>query len=208
MNVTRQKDMDERANKLRDSLCMLVDKRPGGIIIDLRMNTGGNVAPMLSGLGPLFHISMLGYGVDREGNFMDPVRLDNGVLLNEKGNKMVAVEKTCSVNKKTPVAVLIGPSTVSSGEILAVYLKQQANVKLFGAPTPGFCNATEGFYFMNSQGYLLLTVNRIANARKQVNNEMRVRPDVTVNSNDNYENISVDPTVSAAMQWLNQRIKK
>jgi C-terminal processing protease CtpA/Prc len=104
--------------------------------------------------------------------------------------------------------VLIGPSTVSSGEILAVYLKQQVNVKLFGEPTPGFCNATEGFSFMNNRGYLLLSVNRIADARKQVYKELLVRPHVTVKSNDNYDDLSADPTVTAALRWLNQRTKK
>jgi hypothetical protein len=59
MNVTRQEAMNEKANYLRDSLCMLLNKNPSGIIIDLRMNTGGNAAPMISGVGPLFQNSLL-----------------------------------------------------------------------------------------------------------------------------------------------------
>lgn len=207
MNVTRQEDMEDRANKLRDTLCMLLNRNPKSIIIDLRMNTGGNSAPMVSGLGPLFNISLLGYGVDRDGNLLGAVRLKEGVLLDENGNKMVNVKNSCVTNKAVPIAVLIGPSTVSSGEILAAYLKQQANVKLFGEPTPGFCNATEGFTFMNGKGYLLLSVNRIADARKHVYQEMLVRPDVTIKSADNYENLSADPTVKAASKWLNAKTK-
>jgi len=208
MNVTRQKDMDDRANKLRDSLCMLLNRNPKSIIIDLRMNTGGNSAPMISGIGPLFHISLLGYGVDRDGNLLGGVKLKEGILLDENGNKMVSVKNNCSINKTIPIAVLIGPSTVSSGEILAAYLKQQANVKLFGEPTPGFCNATEGFSFMNGKGYLLLSVNRIADANKHVYQQMLVRPDITVKSEDNYDNLVADPTVNAAIKWLNQKAKR
>ena len=208
MNVTRQKDMDDQANKLRDSLCMLLKRNPKSIIIDLRMNTGGNSAPMVSGIGPLFQISLLGYGVDRDGNFLGAVTLSEGVLLDENGKKMVTVKNSCSINKIIPIAVLIGPSTVSSGEILAAYLKQQANVKVFGEPTPGFCNATEGFSFMNGKGYLLLSVNRIADARKQVYQQMLVRPDIIIKSEDNYDNLVGDPTVSAAIKWLNQKAKK
>jgi hypothetical protein len=208
MNVTRQEDMDDRANKLRDSLCKLLKQHPKSLIIDLRMNTGGNSAPMVSGIGPLFHISLLGYGLDRDGNFLGAVRLKEGVLLDENGNKMVTVKNSCTINKAIPIAVLIGPSTVSSGEILAAYLKQQGNVKLFGEPTPGFCNATEGFSFMSGKGYLLLTVNRIADARKHIYQEMLVRPDVNIKSEDNYDNLIADPTVKAALKWLNSKTKR
>jgi hypothetical protein len=208
MNVTRQKDMDKRANELRDSLCKLLNKNPKSIIIDLRMNTGGNSAPMVSGIGPLFHVSLLGYGVDRDGKLLEAVKLKEGVLLDENGNKTVTVKNSCSINNAIPVAVLIGPSTVSSGEILAVYLKQLANVKLFGQPTPGFCSATEGFSFMNGKGYLLLTVNRIADASKHVYEQLLVRPDVTIKSEDNYEKLDADPTVKAALKWLNRKAKR
>ena len=124
MNVTRQQDMNDRANKLRDSLCHLLQKNPRGIIVDLRMNSGGNSAPMVSALGPLFRNSLLGYGVDRDGKLLSASQLRDGVLIDEKGNKMVAINNSCGLDKPIPMAVLIGPSTVSSAEILAVYLKR------------------------------------------------------------------------------------
>jgi hypothetical protein len=202
MNVTSQDAMNERANNLRDSLCKLLKKNPKGMIIDLRMNTGGNSAPMISGLGPLFQFSLLGYGVDRDGKLLGGVQIKDGVLLDEKGDKMVDVKTTCQVSKPYPIALLIGSSTISSGEILAVYLKQQPNVKTFGETTPGFCNATEGFLFMNNQGYLLLSVNMVADAKKHVYADMRVHPDVYIHSEDNYDDLEADPTIKAALKWL------
>ena len=168
------------------------------------MNTGGNSAPMITGISPLFKDSILGYGVDRNGNFLAPTKIKDGVVVDEKGDKMVNIESGCMQTVELPVAVLIGPSTVSSGEILSVFLKQQTNVKVFGEPTPGFCNATEGFMFMNKKGYLLLSVNEIADADKQVYDKMFVEPDVYIKSDDNYENILSDPTVAAAIEWLNR----
>ncbi|MDB5252015.1 MAG: Peptidase family [Flaviaesturariibacter sp.] len=208
MNVTRQEDIDARANKLRDSLCTLLERHPKGIIVDLRMNTGGNSAPMISGISPLFHLSLLGYGVDRNGKFLEAVKLKDGVLLDEHGNKMAAVKNSCSAAETIPIAVLIGPSTVSSGEILAVYLKQQPNVRLFGEPTPGFCNATEGFTFMNGAGYLLLSVNRIADAHRHVYQDLVVRPDVYQKNEDNYDDLLSDATVTAALKWLSTKAKR
>jgi carboxyl-terminal processing protease len=192
MNVTQQTDIDDKANKLRDSLCMLLGKHPSGIIIDLRMNSGGNSVPMVSGLGPLFRQKILGYGVDRDGKLLHAVQL-------------ATIKNSCTFNKTIPIAVLIGPSTVSSGEILAVYLKQQANVRVFGEPTPGFCTATEGFLFSNNQGYLLMTVNKIADAKKRVYDELLVRPDTYIKSDDHYDDLSADPTVTAALVWLKSR---
>lgn len=202
MNVNNPAGIDQLANRLRDSLCDLLQKYPTGLIIDLRMNSGGNSVPMISGLGPLFSDSLQGYGVDRDGHFLSPVKLKDGVVADESGNKMVNVMKTCVLSSKLRIAVLIGPATFSSAEILAAFLKQQSNVKLFGEPTAGLCNSTEGFLFMNNQGYLLLTVNFIADAKKHVYSNMHVDPTVFVKSADNYENLSADPTVMAAMQWL------
>jgi carboxyl-terminal processing protease len=202
MNVFSQADIDKKANMLRDSLCVLLAKKPKRLIVDLRMNSGGNSAPMITGISPLLTNSILGYGVDRNGMILSPTRLKNGVVVDEKGNKMVNIHNHCKAPKNIPIAVLTGPSTVSSGEILTVFLRQQKNVKVFGEPTAGFCNATEGFLFANNEGYLLLSVNKIADAKKNVCHEMLVRPDVYVKSDDNYENLLQDPTVVKALEWL------
>lgn len=205
MPAQKQNEMDDLANRLRDSLCMLIAKNPKGIIVDLRMNNGGNSAPMISGVGPLFHLDTLGYGVDRDGNFLSPTRLIDGVVVNDKGENTVTVKNTCTINKEFPVAVLIGKSTLSSGEILALFLAQQSNVKTFGEPTVGYSNATEGFLFGNRQGYLLLSVNKIADASKNVNEEMLIRPNVQIKNNDNFEKPEEDSTVVAALDWLRKK---
>lgn len=205
MNVQNQEAVDKRANMLRDSLCKLLAANPRGIIIDLRLNGGGNSAPMITGISPLFKKPLLGYGVDRDGNFLLPNKLVNGILADEKGQYLVNIKSNCSVTGTIPIAVLIGPATGSSGEILAVFLKQQKNVKLFGAPTAGFCNATEGFLFMEQRGYLLLTVNRIADGKKKVYNEMLVKPDVPVTGEEHFENFTADAAVLAAAKWISKK---
>ena len=167
------------------------------------MNAGGNSAPMQSGIGPLFQSSLLGYSVDRDGNLEGEIRLKDGVAVDGEGNKLVNIRNTCTASSLVPIAVLIGPSTVSSGEILAAFLKAQSNVQLFGEPTSGFCNATEGFLFMKNQGYLLLSVSRIADVRKYIYQEMLVQPHIYVKSDDNYDNLPADPTVKAALNWFN-----
>lgn len=203
MPVTKQEDMDEMGNRMRNILCELLAQNPSGLILDLRMNAGGNSAPMLSGLGPLFHTEVIGYGVDRDDQLLHEIRLVDGVVTDENGRKMVDIKNSCLANKELPIAVLIGPSTVSSGEILAALLKTQSNVRIFGEPTPGFCNATEGFFFMEQKGYLLLTVQRIADSNKTINQDMKVIPDEFIKSDDNYENLLEDVTLTPALHWIN-----
>lgn len=205
MNVFSQEDIDKKANALRDSLCGLLAKNIKGLIIDLRMNAGGNSAPMISGISPVLKDSILGYGVDRDNNFLAPAIIRNGVLLDENGVSLANVKNQCPVNSPVKMAVLIGPSTISSGEILAVYLKQQKNTRFFGEPSGHFCNATEGFLFMNNQGYLLLSVNKIADAKKRVYHKMYISPDKFISSKqDNFTDLFSDPAFNSAYDWLNR----
>jgi carboxyl-terminal processing protease len=203
MLVNRQQAMNMIANQLRDSLCVLAASHPGGFIIDLRINNGGNSAPMLSGLGPLFHLPVLGYNVSRDGKMISAVKMLNGVLLDDEGKATVDMNNNCIIDPALPIAILFGSSTTSSAEITAAFLKQQPHTRSFGQPTPGFCSVTEGFLFAKQQGYLLLTVNRIADAKKHIYQDLIVRPDVVINSkDDNFDNLYADPTVKAALSWL------
>lgn len=206
MIVFKQVDIDLLANRLRDSLCMLLSKKPKGMVIDLRMNAGGNSAPMISGVSPIFGDGIVGYGVDKDKNISSTNEIKNGILIDDNGQPLAAVKQSCQFESPIKIAVLIGPSTASSAEILAVFLKQLSNTRLFGSPTGGFCNATEGFLFKNNQGYLLLTVNKIADAHRKVYEDMFVTPDVLIdNRNDNFTDLRSDPTFKAAYHWLQEQ---
>ena len=57
--------------------------------------------------------------------------------------------------------------------------------------------------FCRQQGYLLLTVNRIADARKHIYQDLVVRPDVIIpDVKDNFAELGADPTVQSALKWL------
>lgn len=205
MNVQNQEGVDKLASRLRDSLCKLMAASPAGLVIDLRLNGGGNSAPMITGISPVFKKSVLGYGVDRDGKFLPPSRIINGVSVDDSGLPLAHVQHSCVIREDMPVAVLIGPGTASAGEILAVFLKQQQNVQTFGTPTAGFCNVTEGFLFMGQQAYLLLTVNRVADGNKKLYHTMQVKPAVLVTGNEAYDNINNDAAVIAAAKWISKK---
>jgi carboxyl-terminal processing protease len=110
---------------LQRILAELDQSHPAGWIVDLRGNVGGNMWPMLTGIGPL-----IGEG-DNLGQFTDSVQHStweyrNGVaaeLENGKANAYPAISGTPYHISGTPkVAVLIDRSTGSSGEAIAISL--------------------------------------------------------------------------------------
>ena len=110
---------------------------PCGWIVDLRQNTGGNMWPMLAGLGPL-----LGEGV--AGKFIDPEGLTTEWSY-RNGQSFIGDEGVTQVNgpayqlqvKHPPVAVLIAPNTASAGEAMVISFHRRPNTRSFGRSTAG-----------------------------------------------------------------------
>lgn len=185
------------ANLLTDSLCKLEKGKPSAYIIDLRMNNGGNSDPMWQTLKGLIGEENKTLMIDAAGNIILEEK-DSATLL----YKASAIpDRPCAFRKNIPVAVLIGPGTASSGEIMAASFTGRRKTRLFGEPSIGVANITQGFIIQN-KGYLLLTVAYIANAKKKVLKEGFIQPDEVIKADDNYSDLAKDPTVIAALKWL------
>ena len=126
-----------------------------GWVVDLRQNTGGNLWPMLAGLGPL-----LG-----EGQFASSVYPDGPVvpLWHRDGQAgfgeftQLRVRSPYRLERAVPVAVLLGPATASTGEVLAVAFRSRAATRSFGAPTRGL-SAGNRTFALSDGASLVLTV--------------------------------------------------
>lgn len=110
-----------------------------GWILDLRGNGGGNMYPMLAGLWPLLGDGTLGFFVSpaektgwgmEEGRFgaIAPRLPPRPPLPNGSG-------------VSSPVALLVGPRTASSGEIVALAFAGRPAVRSFGERTAGLVTA-------------------------------------------------------------------
>lgn len=137
-NTTKMKQW---ANMLTDSLCKLEAQQPRAYIIDLRMNNGGNSEPMWQALKNLLGEKNRTYMANARKKIL-PDENDPATL----AYKAAAVpDHPCVFRKNIPVAVLIGPGTASSGEIMALSFTTRAHTQLFGEPTIGVANVTNGF---------------------------------------------------------------
>ncbi len=200
LRAGKQGDIDKYANWIYNEIDKLNHKNPQGWIIDLRLNGGGNIRPMLAGLAPFFDDGIVSYYIDKDGNAMDEAAFKegdftiNGVIQAKIDTKI----KSLSTAK---IAVIIGPGTASSGEGVAVVFAQRPDTKLFGEQTAGLANSTNGFVFNNEDSYFLLSTAYIGDKNKKALPES-VTPDVIVKGNDAFYDLSNDVVVNTAIEWL------
>lgn len=113
-----------------------------GLILDLASNTGGNVWPMLVGLSPLLSEGLLGQFRYADGS-SKAIEKKDGVILHDGGRHFL---NPPGVSPGAPnvhkVALVVGPRTSSSGEILAILFRGQDGVRIFGGETSGQATAT------------------------------------------------------------------
>ena len=135
------KGNQEYATALQNGIRRL-DANVNGWIVDLRRNWGGNMWPMLAGLGPLLGDGVVGYFV-----YPDGVRVPWSY---EKGKARLGDSSQANVdeahelsNSTRPIAVLVGEGTTSSGEATAVAFRGLGHVENFGTSTSGLTTAIE-----------------------------------------------------------------
>ncbi|MBO9595613.1 MAG: hypothetical protein J7599_22110 [Niabella sp.] len=134
-----------------------------GWIIDLRKNTGGNMYPMIVGLGSFLDKGTLGYFVRG--------RSKNAWSLYGRENKMwsggaVVSDAYTVKQRKNKIALLIGPMTASSGEFTTISFIGQSNTRLFGQPTAGYTTANS-MYRLSDGSSLLLATTYAADRKKK-----------------------------------------
>lgn len=163
-----------------------------GWIIDLRKNTGGNMYPMITGLGPLLDKGTLGYFVSN--NKKNPWKLM------EKGEKMWssnAYVPNAYKLKKRPerIALLVGGRTASSGEFTVVSFIGQNNTRLFGQPTAGYTTGNRTYVLSNGSS-LMLSISNAADRDKK-DHIGAINPDVLVE-----QSVNKDADLEAASKWV------
>lgn len=181
------------ATVLQSALASLAHHSPCGWIIDLRENTGGNMWPMLAGLGPL-----LGDGV--AGKFVGEDTVTWGYWSGQaKQGKyaLTTVPQPVGILPHRPVAVLVSERTASSGEAILLALRSRADARTFGSASAGLASANATYALPDGSWIAIttsLTADRLGNTYLGP-----VPPDVSVPSSADG---SADPVVAAASEWL------
>lgn len=131
--------------------------RPCGWIVDLSENMGGNMWPMLVGVGPLLGEGEAGRFVGSDGTTTSWGYRDGAAALD--GTVMARIEQpTNTVHPLPPVAVLTSEQTMSSGEALAVAFRGRPDSRSFGTPTAGLSTGNESYTLSDGAVLILTTV--------------------------------------------------
>jgi carboxyl-terminal processing protease len=197
MSFDERDKLDKKAQALNDSLCALLDQNVKGIVLDLRLNGGGAMYPMMLGLEQLLHDGKLG-SFEAKGHQSWIIK-NNSFYLDTL--LLTSIVPKCSIaNRNIPVAVLIGQGTGSSGEFLAMSFKKRDNTIFIGSNTAGYITTTMGFK-INDAVWLLLSVGYGRDRDGQIYKEA-ISPDIFNNEPDSFNDIQNDKKVLACVKWI------
>lgn len=168
-----------------------------GWIIDLRENTGGNMEPMIAGLGPLFSAEKLGALIDVRGQASYWCYKNGGYGWD--GEISWSVTRAFVVPKKLPIAILTSAQTGSSGEIVAISFRGNENTRSFGQPTWGLTTGNGSFELKD--GSKIFLASTVMSDRNGHPFHKAVEPDIFIEAN---ATSGKDEVLAAALQWIHQ----
>jgi hypothetical protein len=136
-----------------------------GWVVDLRQNSCGNLWPMLAGLGPLLGDAELAASVYPDGRRVAVWHREGQAGFGDF--TQLRVRAPYRLRRATAVAVLLGPGTASSAEVLAVAFRGRGPARSFGAPTRGL-SAGNRIFALADGASLVLTVAATSDAAGRV----------------------------------------
>lgn len=180
-----------------------------GWIVDLRLNGGGTMFPMMTGLSGFFKDNQeIGSFIDRENDYKDRWIIKNNDFYFEDYQatdyQLPIIESTTALSTQ-PVVVLTSRWTSSSGEVVAIAFKNRPQTYFIGESTSGYTTAVS-WNPLNDNMVLQLTTSYYADRLENIYKGVPVEPDLTIDGGDNFELIEKDKKVLEAIKWINQNL--
>ncbi len=189
---------DKTLQAYADSLSRLIVRldQPGTDewVLDLRSNTGGNCWAMLAGIGPLLGDGRCGYFMQRDGSEANGWWYWEGASWLGR-RQLQTLTKPYTLRQSPRIAVLYGPKTSSSGEVVAIAFRGLPNSRSFGQPTGGYSTGNRTYYLSDGAAVLLTTT--VYGDRNKTPYGTEVQPDETIPSVS-----GIDAPAEAAAAWL------
>jgi C-terminal processing protease CtpA/Prc len=192
-------------DQLQEVVRLVDASKPCGWIVDLRDNPGGNMWPMVAGIGPVLGEGTLGAFVGPDSARQTWYYRDgaSGVRLSD-GRESVAHRVSGPPYRlfrpDPPVAVIYGPRTASSGEAVAVAFRGRPLSRSFGRETAGLSTANAGFP-LSDGGVIFLTTSADADRTGRIYGGV-LPPDHAVAWDVIDPSSTSDQAAQAAIAWL------
>jgi carboxyl-terminal processing protease len=194
------KHLDSIGRSIKQAIAKIHDKHIKGWILDLRLNTGGNMYPILAGL-----TDFLAEG--KIGGFVTPAYQPDGNWIVIKGAFYVDMIKVSAlphegypIKGDMPIAVLVGEKTASAGEMVAIATIGRPKSVRVGETSAGYTTVNQGFKINDLAGLNLAVA--YATDRNGKVYPKNLDPEIVVKGGDHFEKLSDDRKVKAAISWL------
>jgi hypothetical protein len=193
-------DKQAFAFAIREALVELRMADPYAWVVNLWDDWGGDMWPMIAGLGPLLgsrYIGATDFGQERHTWFYDNgavgICLDSGVEHEFlRIPNLIVTDEQLSDCRSAPVAVLIGNDTASSGEAVAIAFRGRERTRFFGKRTYGL--STSNREFILSDGARLYVAVAVMADRNGILYESGLNPDEEVED--------CQQALGAAIRWF------
>ncbi|MGG9964197.1 S41 family peptidase [Ferruginibacter sp. SUN106] len=194
---------NKKAQQLMDSLFSLEKSGAAKIIIDLRLNGGGTMFPMIAGLSPLLGNGKFIGGANSEGVVESMSVLENGKFCSEDGGAAKVVNSCRQLSPKTTVVILTSNLTGSAGECVAVAFKGRKNTRFIGETTAGFTIGNNGHWIIKGKAGIVIAESAIVDRNKNIY-YYNVQPDEMIWGGDNFDDYLQDKKIQAAIRWFSK----
>ena len=144
-----------------------------GVIVDLRGNRGGDLAPMIAALSPLLPDGDV-MGVMLASGQVSTMTLTDGAFTGGSGIRV----ESFKMSEALPVAILTDGETASSGEAALLAFRGLDKVRSFGAPTAGYASANTVFKLYDGTQIVLTVGADVALRTGEVFCDDPIVPDV------------------------------
>jgi C-terminal processing protease CtpA/Prc len=162
-----------------------------GWIVDLRGNIGGNMWPMIAGVGPILGEGTAGFFVDPDGAGTSWGYNNGASIL--AGHEMQRTSGSYRLIRGEPrVAIFTDGAVVSSGEAVTVAFRKRPATRSFGLPTCGRSTANSA-YRLSDGATLALTTAVMADRE-------RTRYGDTIAPDESHTDLT--QAVASAAAWL------
>ncbi len=195
------KKVDSLANDIVSHVNTINSNKIKGWIIDLRLNTGGNMYPILLGLKEFIGNNLTFGGFrDAQNKSTGNWKIENGQLLIDGNVLYRKKDLEYFIKTDIPIVILTSCYTASAGEMTAIAFIGRTNTFIVGEPTANYTTAVQGFRINENSGLNLSTdyvVNRALKVYKS-----NILPDFEVFGGDNFEDLKNDLKIIKALALL------
>ncbi len=188
------------SNDLQNLIKSIDNETIRGWILDLRENTGGNCWPMLTGLGPLLGSGICGYFIDNRKNRFAWYYEDGKAGINAVKISSVSITPYKLYKENNPIAVLTGPQTASSGEVVVTSFRGKGNVRSFGENTAGLSTGNANYTL--SDGSMIFLTTSVYADRDGNYYGGKIAPDSLVNFSYAELDTEKDQVMKRAIEWI------